>query len=367
MLIELRSFSSSIPNSALFAGAEIALLQTKLTKKTMRLTLPIELLLATNTHYRYNPVTKFDQEEEFMDIQFYNRITQAVEKEKVYGDKMVEWLYQSESGKILSNLVCKAPISKLYGVLQDTAFSQKKIAPFISNFNIPMEDYLPEEGRNTQSPYSSFNKFFIRRFKEGKRSFIENQNEMAAFSEARYFGYECVHDDERVPVKGFYLKPKALVANPKWEATFQDGPLLLARLCPVDYHRFHYPDDGIVLDDYRVSGMLHSVNPLALKAKGDILITNERHVTILETKNFGKLAYIEVGAVCVGKIVQSKPLFKGQSFKRGEEKGYFLFGGSTVIVVGEKGKWTPSKDMIEYTKKGLETYVHLGMSVASKG
>jgi phosphatidylserine decarboxylase len=333
----------------------------------MRLKPLIELLLATNALYRYNPGTKFDQEEEPMEIHFYNRVTKSMDQEKVYGDKMVEWLYQSESGKALSTIMCKAPISKLYGALQSSPMSKSKIAPFIKNFNIPMEDYLPEEGRNNESPYSSFNQFFIRRFKEGKREFVQSPDEMAAFSEARYYGYTSVHDDEKIPVKGFYLKPKALLANTTWENTFQDGPLLLARLCPVDYHRFHYPDDGIILDDYRVEGLLHSVNPIALKAKEDILITNERHVTIVETKNFGKLAYIEVGAICVGKIVQSKKLVKGDSFKRGDEKGYFLFGGSTVIVVGEKGKWTPSQDILDYTKKGIETYLHLGMSVAKRG
>lgn len=301
-----------------------------------------------------------------MDINFYNRITQTVEKEKVYGDKMVEWLYQSTSGKVLSHLICQPPISKFYGALQDTAMSKSKIAPFINDYKIQMDDYLPETN-NPDSPYSSFNQFFIRRFKEGKRPVTENPDELAAFSEARYFGYDSVSDNESVPVKGAYLKPKQLISNAKWEEFFNDGPLLLARLCPVDYHRFHYPDDGTILDDYRVSGLLHSVNPLALKSKQDILITNERHVTIVETKNFGKLAYIEVGAICVGKIVQSKPLAKGDTFKRGQEKGYFLFGGSTVIVIGEKGKWIPSKDILDYTKKGLETYLHLGMSVANKG
>lgn len=302
-----------------------------------------------------------------MEIKFYNRVTQQVESEKVYGDKLVEWLYQSESGKIISKIACKAPLSRLYGTFQDLRLSQKKITPFIKNFKIQMQDYLPEEGRNNESPYSSFNKFFIRRFKPGIREFVKNENEMAAFSEARYFGYGSVRDDDRVPVKGRYLKPKELLSNVSWETTFHDGPLLLARLCPVDYHRFHYPDDGVILDDYRVPGVLHSVNPLALKAKQDILITNERHVTIIETKNFGKLAFIEVGAICVGKIVQSNPLIKGKSFKRGDEKGYFLFGGSTVIVIGEKNKWNPSQDILDYTKKGLETYIHLGMSVAIKG
>jgi phosphatidylserine decarboxylase len=301
-----------------------------------------------------------------MEINFYNRVTQSVEKEKVYGDKVIEWLYKSIPGKVLSPLICKAPFSKLYGSFQDTAKSKGKIAPFIKTYHIAMDDYLPEVS-NSESPYSSFNQFFIRRFKEGKRPFVQNPDEMAAFSEARYYGYNSIHDNEVIPVKGSYLKPKQLISNSQWEDTFHDGPLLLARLCPVDYHRFHYPDDGVVLDDYRISGLLHSVNPLALKSKQDILMTNERHVTIIETKHFGKLAYIEVGAICVGKIVQTNPLKKGASFKRGQEKGYFLFGGSTVIVIGEKGKWTPSQDILDCTKKGMETYLHLGMSVAKRG
>lgn len=302
-----------------------------------------------------------------MEIKFYNRITKQIDRELVYGDKFIEWLYQTNSGKSLASFLCKAPISKAYGAMQDLSMSQTKIAPFIKKFNIELDDYLPEEGRTPTAPYSSFNQFFIRRFRPGKRPFTNELNEMAAFSEARYFGYESVADDETVPVKGANLKPKALIANEKWHSLFEDGPLLLARLCPVDYHRYHFPDDGVVLDDYRVKGLFHSVNPLALKSKEDILITNERHVTIVETENFGKLAYIEVGAICVGKIIQSQPLTKGRSFKRGEEKGYFLFGGSTVIVIGEKGRWKPSSDILENTKKKMETYLHLGMTVANKG
>lgn len=302
-----------------------------------------------------------------MEIKFYNRITGKVDRELVYGDKFIEWLYETPSGKGLSQLICKAPLSKFYGAVQDLSYSQKKVAPFIKKFDIKMEDYLPEDGRSEASPFSTFNQFFIRRFRPGKRPVVQSPAEMAAFSEARYYGYESVHDNETVPVKGANLKPKALIANEKWEKTFEDGPLLLARLCPVDYHRYHFPDNGTILDDYRVTGLYHSVNPLALKSKEDILITNERHVTILETENFGKLAYIEVGAICVGKIIQSRPLDKGRKFSKGEEKGYFLFGGSTVIVIGEKGKWKPSADILEHTRTGMETYLHLGMTVASKG
>ena len=116
------------------------------------------------------------------------------------------------------------------------------------------------------------------------------------------------------------------------------------------------------MDSFPISGQYHSVNPLALKAKPEILIVNERRASILETQDFGKLAYIEVGAAMVGKIVQSHD--ETAAHHQGAEKGYFLFGGSTVILLGEKGKWAPSSDILENTEAGIETYLHLGEEVA---
>ena len=188
---------------------------------------------------------------------------------------------------------------------------------------------------------------------------------MAAFAEARYFGYESILSSTRIPVKGEFLSPRILMGENNSVEDFEGGPLLLARLCPVDYHRFHYPDDGRAVDHQCISGKLHSVNPKALHYKGEIFGTNERQVTILETKNFGKLAYIEVGALCVGLIVQTHPPLG--PFKRGEEKGYFLFGASTVIVLGQKGAWLPSQDILEQTYLGRETLVRLGQEIATLG
>lgn len=298
-----------------------------------------------------------------MEIQFFNKMTGKMDRELVYGDKMVEWLYKSSSGKLFSEILVKSWISKAYGSLQDLPFSRNKIVKFVNDFNINLDDFLPEDGRGAADPYSSFNQFFIRRFKPGKRLFPASPFDFGAPAEARYYGYDSIRDDELVPVKGKFLNSPLLLANEKWQDVFKDGPCLLARLCPVDYHRYHYPDNGRVLDHYPVHGKLHSVNPLALREKADIFATNERVVTILETENFGKLAYVEVGAIMVGKIVQSGSL---ENFKRGDEKGYFLFGGSTVIVLGEKGRWSPSGDIVENTKKKLETYVHLGTAIAKK-
>lgn len=303
---------------------------------------------------------------EAFEITIHNRSTNSKETEKVYGHKAVEFSYNSFIGKYLAPIVASKTLSKLYGSLQSTSFSKKKVAPFIKAFSIPIHEY--EKGSLTESPieesYLTFNEFFIRKFKKGKRLFVSDQSKMAAFAEARYFAYEEITDLLSIPVKGSMLKAKDLIGDDSYSAFFDGGPLFIARLCPVDYHRYHYPDNGTTLKSHKIPGDLHSVNPIALKFRKDIFIKNERRVSILETENFGKLAYIEVGATCVGKIVQTSN--EETPFKRGDEKGYFLFGGSTVIVCGEKGKWTPCLDIIYNTKQGVETYIQLGDEVANR-
>ena len=298
-----------------------------------------------------------------MEISFFNRYKGIKETEQVYGDWAINLLYgNSFSGKILTQLLAESHwFSRLYGEMQNSFFSKKKIKGFAQQYGIELDDFLPQQGRDEADPFANFNQFFIRRFKPAKRVFMQSPEWMPAFCEARYFGYESIDDSVSIPVKGKYLRPSSLLQNSSWAQTFEQGPMLIARLCPVDYHRFHYPDDGQVLERARAHGSLHSVNPLALKKAPDIFIKNERVINILETAHFGKIAYIEIGATCVGKIVQSH---QGHEFKRGQEKGYFLFGGSTVIVIGQKGRWIPADDIIQNTQNHLETFVRLGDGLA---
>jgi len=265
------------------------------------------------------------------EIQVFNRHENRMEIEKVYGDGMVKFAYATPIGRLLGPVIASKMFSQIYGKSQDSLKSVQKVAPFINNFHIPMDQY--QKGSFQQNPietsYQSFNEFFIREFQAGQRTFTTNDDDMAAFAEARYFGHASMSDDLDIPVKGSMLRAVDLIGDRELAEDFIGGPLMIARLCPVDYHRYHYPDDGNTLKAFAVPGNLHSVNPLALKYRQDIFIKNERRVSILETEHFGKLAYIEVGATCVGKIVQS--FDESQPFKKGDEKGYFLFGGSTVV------------------------------------
>lgn len=299
-------------------------------------------------------------------IRFWHRANQQFEIEQVYGDQFIRLLYDSSWGKLTGKLFANKFFSQIYGHFQDQASSHKKVKPFIRKFNIPINEY--EKGsrpaENIEDSYATFNEFFIRKFKIGQRPFLNQPHQMPAFAEARYVGFESVIADTIFPVKGKDLTAAGILANPEIAKIFENGPLMVARLCPVDYHRYHYPDSGKIIDHYMVDGKYDSVNPLALKLKSEILIDNQRQVSILQTENFGRIAYVEVGAICVGKIVQSHPWNK--PFLRGEEKGYFLFGGSTVVILGEKGAWKPSADIIKNTSEGVETYVKLGDLVAIK-
>lgn len=299
------------------------------------------------------------QVSEFEPIRYVDLDSGEIREEAVYGGFWVRALYGTPIGRLLSSLVAAPPVSRFYGWLQDRPSSQRKIEPFITQFGIDMNDFLPEKGRPEESPYSSFNAFFTRRLAPGARPFADGPL-FPAPCDARYFGFDRLEDGVPVPVKGANLTARSLIRDEDRYGVFENGPGFVARLCPVDYHRFHFPDDGKVEESWRISGSLHSVNPWALAGRPEIFLLNERQVTILRTERLGRLAFVEVGATCVGRIEQ---IHQGGSFHRGDEKGMFLFGGSTVIVIGEAGRWVIDPAILENTSKGLETYVTAGRAL----
>jgi phosphatidylserine decarboxylase len=289
-------------------------------------------------------------------ILYWNRRTGQEEREQILGGAMVHWLYSTRPGNLTANgILDRRWVSRLVGAYQSSPLSRFGIPAFVRDYHIDMQEYLP-------GPYRSFNEFFVRRFRPGSRVFCDDRDAMPAFAEGRYLAYEALSPEETFPVKGTHLSPAAILGRGEHADSFLNGPVLIARLCPVDYHRFHYPADGRTLEHYRVPGQLHSVNPVALRYRSDILATNERQVSILETEEFGRLAYVEIGAMCVGKIVQLQP--RDRPFKRGDEKGYFSFGASTIVLFGEAGRWVPEVDLLEQTARQRETLVRLGEPVA---
>jgi phosphatidylserine decarboxylase len=243
----------------------------------------------------------------------------------------------------------------LVAAYQNTRRSARQIDPFIREHNIHMAEFKPVI-------YRSFAEFFDREFVPGKRTFPTASNDMGGFAEARYFGWERIDADQRFPIKGHSLEVERILGSKARAARFEGGPVLLARLSPVDYHHLHYPDDGTTLEKDRLGGRLWTVNWHALQNQPEILFRNERQVNILQTKHFGLLGFVEVGALSVGRIVQMHPY--DQPYSRGAEKSVFRFGGSAVVVFGEPAAWRPSDDILKHTKKNIETLVRLGQPIA---
>jgi phosphatidylserine decarboxylase len=278
------------------------------------------------------------------------------------GKLIEEWMddhqphYESEPRLSLAQWIKSQPLyDRLYALYENSRWSTREIEPFIRKYQINMAEF-------EQVRYRSFAEFFDRRFRSGVREFPSAPEEMGAFAEARYFGWEKVEPDQKFPVKGHSLSAEQILGSAKRAHPFIGGPVLLVRLAPVDYHHMHYPDDGHTLDHHRLGRRLWTVNWRALQNMPDILFANERNINILQTRNFGQLGFIEVGALSVGRIAQVHPW--DSPFKRGEEKSYFRFGGSAIVVFGEPAKWRPTDDLLEHTRENVETLVHLGDCVA---
>ena len=224
-------------------------------------------------------------------------------------------------------------------------YSLKKIDKFIKNNNINMDEYQEEN-------YKSFNDFFIRKIKDDKRKVSKG---LFAIADSKLSVYK-IDDNSSFKVKNSIYTIDELLQSDG--SSFKDGYALIFRLCVDDYHHYVYPDDGEVLSNKHINGVLHTVQPLAFK-KYKVFSENDREVTFLNTKKYGEMAYIEVGAMMIGKIVNENVT----KFKRGEEKGHFEFGGSTVILLFKKDQIKINKKIIENSKKEIETIVKLGDSL----
>jgi phosphatidylserine decarboxylase len=172
-----------------------------------------------------------------------------------------------------------------------------------------------------------------------------------------------VEGETIVPIKGLRFPLAQLLADGALESRYRGGLCLVFRLAPMDYHRFCYVDDGEHGPVRRIPGYYHSVHPLALRAGIPALATNYRELTVLETRNFGSVVHIDVGALGVGKIVQHRA--GGGPFQRGEEKGYFEWGASTTLLLLQ----TPvciDDDIMHYSRQGIETRVRYGSRIGRR-
>lgn len=276
----------------------------------------------------------------------------------MYGEAFLHWSYGSPLGALSLAAFVKRPFfSAWYGRRMDQPESATKITPFLAQYNLDAREFA-----DPVSSYSSFNEFFFRKLKSEARP-IDPNPAMAVFpADGRHFGFSNAGEINRVFVKGQRFDIDGLIGDPALAARYRSGSIVLSRLCPVDYHRFHFPVAGTPGEARLIPGPLFSVSPIALRKKLSYLWTNKRMVTLLDAGPFGTIAIIEIGATCVGTIHQT--FLSGSPVAKGAEKGYFAFGGSSTITLFEPGKVHLAEDLLHHSGQGIELYAKMGTPMA---
>jgi len=293
-------------------------------------------------------------------VRFYDRDTGQVQREIVYAESGVRWCYQTRLGRTISHLLLARRLpSRIYGWYQDSRLSRRKIAHFVNVLGIDME-----ECARPLEDFDSFNDFFTRQLKPAARPIDPDSATLLSPADGRVWAVQQIDRRTVVPIKGRTFEIDDLLGRPELAERFVGGAAICVRLCPADYHRFHFPDAGTPQAAWKVGGALHSVNPYALASGRRIFDRNQREVTLFDSENFGQIALIDVGAMFVGRIVQT--FQPGQPAARGSEKGYFTFGASTTVMLLEPGRVLLDQDLLQQTRSGIETRLKMGTRIGRR-
>ncbi len=287
-------------------------------------------------------------------IQYFNRYTQRVEAEQIYGEGFLRWIYGSLSGRLALHAVAKRGFfSRWYGWRMDRAASRAKVAPFIQNFRVD-----PGEFADAPESFRTFNEFFYRKLKPGARLIAGDARTAVFPADGRHLGFADVSRMEGIFVKGAVFSLGELLRDRELAERFQRGSMVLSRLCPVDYHRYHFPVGGLATEPRLLNGWLYSVSPIALRRNIRIFTENKRAITRIESPEFGTALMLEVGATNVGSFEYT--FTPNTRVAKGAEKGYFKFGGSSTITLFEPGRVKLDADLLVHTAERRELYARMG-------
>jgi phosphatidylserine decarboxylase len=266
-------------------------------------------------------------------------------------NKLLRVLYDTTGGRMFLGILTAPLLSKIAGAFMDSRFSKPLIKPFIKRSGIDMSQF--EERK-----FRSYNDFFTRKVKPGKRQPDLDPNHLISPCDSKLTVY---HIDRRsiFRIKGSHYRISDLLCNKFMSDRFSGGLCLIFRLEVDDYHRYCYIDDGFKTENTYIKGELHTVNPIAL-GRYNVYKRNSREYTLIHTDHFGDVVQVEVGAMLVGRICNHHGT---AAVRRGQEKGKFEFGGSTIVMLLEKGAAEIDRDILKNSSEGIETVVKYGEKI----
>ncbi len=266
-------------------------------------------------------------------------------------NELLKKLYDTAYGRCLLKVLTLPAVSKAAGLYMDSPLSKPLIAPFIRKNGIDTSQYIMRD-------FHSYNQFFTRRIKPEKRPIDRVPSHLISPCDSKLSVYR-IDSGSVFAIKGSHYRVCDLLKNSFLARRFEGGYCCIFRLEVDDYHRYCYIDSGRKSDNVFIAGELHTVNPIAMK-RYNIYKRNSREYTVLHTDNFGDVAQIEVGAMLVGRICNRHGVHE---FVRGEEKGRFEFGGSTIVLLFERDAIVPDPDLLKNTAEGFETVVKYGEKI----
>jgi phosphatidylserine decarboxylase len=287
-------------------------------------------------------------------IRFYHRSKKIIEEERMYGESWVRFAYENPVGPFFVWLMTRrAFFSQWYGWKMNKTASALRILPFISTYGVDVDEFA-----KSAFAYKTFNEFFYRALKPTARPIAPGDRVAVLPADGRHLAFANADATPGYYVKGQKFSVAELLGDAALAQKFSGASILISRLCPVDYHRFHFPVAGTPGESRLINGWLYSVSPIALRRNLRYLVENKREITLVESPVFGTVAVIEVGATNVGSIRQS--FVPGRAVVKGEEKGLFAFGGSCVITLFQRGRIRFDADLLASSADLIEVYAKMG-------
>lgn len=281
-------------------------------------------------------------------MQVWNR-KELIEVPEV-GIGAIRFAYGTAFGRVLAKgILCRDFVSRAYGAWQRSSISRGKVKKFMKQYNISVQDC-------TCTEFSNFNDFFTRQ----RKSYVNQtkENQLPAIADSKLLALP-IGEDSVFSIKDVPYTVAELLENDALAKEYEGGQCLIFRLAPDDYHRYVYPDGGVQEKTVSIPGVLHTVNPIA--GTLGVYRRNARRYTLLHTEHFGDVVQMEVGALLVGRIRNHRET--PASFHKLEEKGYFEYGGSTVILLVKKDAVVIDEDILRHSTQGIETKVHIGEKI----
>ncbi len=290
-----------------------------------------------------------------MKIQFIDRKSGEKITETPPGEGFLKFLYHNPFGKLAILPIAKRKfLSSWYGKKMNTPSSIKKIEGFVKDLKINMD-----EAEKSIKDYASFNDFFYRKLKPEARPI---EQDFVSPGDGKMLAFESIDDIKKFFIKGREFSLTEFLGNKELAKKHKDSSLIILRLAPNDYHRYHFPYNGTPSGMTKIKGDYFSVSPYALASNfTKVFCENKREYCILSSEEKGEIIVAPVGATMVGSIIET--FTPNKPVKKGDEMGYFAFGGSTIVLIINKNNIKIDSDILKNTKNRIETFVKMGEKI----